>query len=161
MLLWWQGQRWLSPQAQPQTHSWPGHQKFIHESSDSSYILISSYLALVSHLLANNVAFLCGDCFLLRVFWFGRQFFSAVGCIYHSVSFTFIKLCKLFRLTDAVWKFVVCIVLPFGSVIGPLASVPFRVLEVVREHPTFITFVGDAASVKYLILSTTSSVLLP
>ena len=122
--------------------------------------MISSYLALPSHLLPNDVAFLCGDCFLLRVFWFARQFFSAVGCINHSIDTPFYKLC---RLTDAVWKFVVCIVLPFGSITGPLASVPFRILEVVREDPTFITFVGDAASAQIyrLLILSISSVLLP
>ena len=106
--------------------------------------MISSYLALVSHFLANDVPFFCSDCFI-RVTWPSWQFISTVCCKDSLLSFTFLNP-NLKRLTDAVWKFVVCVVLPLGSITGPLASVKFGVLEVVREDPAFITFVGDAAS---------------
>ena len=48
--------------------------------------MISSYLALISHFLTNDVAPFSCNCFL-RVFGFGGQLISAVGCKDSLISF--------------------------------------------------------------------------
>ena len=53
--------------------------------------MISSYLALVSHFLANDVPFFCSDCFI-RVTWPRWQFISTVCCKDCLLSFTFLNL---------------------------------------------------------------------
>ena len=50
------------------------------------------------------------------------------------------------RLTDALRKFVVNVILPLGAVTGSCASVHFGGLELVREDSAIIALVGDAAS---------------
>ena len=111
--------------------------------------IISSYLALISHFLTNDVAFFSRDCFL-RVFWSRGELISAVGCKdslmspnFLLSSFCNLKMCKL---TNAVGKLVICVILPLASVAWSLTSVDFWGKEGVSKDTALITIVCDSAS---------------